>query len=607
MKIIPRDYQQTAVMSIDAYYGAGNTGNPVIAMPTGTGKSVVIAGFLKWVYSQWPNQRIMVITHVKELIGQNYAKLMTMWVNAPAGIYSSGLGRRETLQKITFAGIASVVKRYKEFGHIDLIIVDECHMINPTEEGNYGKFINGLKLRNPYVKVIGLTATPYRLGHGKITEGGLFTDVCCDMTTMEFFNWFIQEGYLVPLIPRPTKTILDVSGVGRRGGEFIASELQTAVDKKHITNQAMDEAIEMGQGRKRWLIFASGIEHANNCAMVLSQKGVICKAVHSYMPDKERDDVIKWFLEESEEVRAVSNNGVLTTGFDHPAIDLILMLRPTSSPVLWVQMLGRGTRPFFMGNYDLSTRDGRLASILASPKQNCLVLDYAGNTRRIGPVNDPVLPRKKGQGGGEPPVKECEVCTTLNHISARVCISCGSTFTFQTKLKAAASTTALIKSCEPLVEVLEVDEVHYDIHRKAGAPDSLKVSYYCGYSTFREWVCLDHTNFAGVKAREWMAKRGVKDIIAPAGMEESTKVELALQFVGTLPQPTHLRVWTNKQYPEIMATCFDGTAFNTITAVPKEIPVEVLGRPTNEPKTLEEAFDAPPKANFALMDDDIPF
>lgn len=201
----PRDYQEYGISELIRYFEEGGTGNPVLAMPTGTGKSIVIAEFIRLVCSKWPGQRIMMLTHVKELIQQNFNKLMSVWPTAPAGIYSAGIGKKEANFPIIFGGIQSVHKKPELFGHIDLIIVDECHLIPKKSNTTYRKLIDFLSRVNPNLKVIGLTATPYRLGMGLITdEDGLFDEICCDMTSLDVFNWFFDEGYLTTLVPKRT-------------------------------------------------------------------------------------------------------------------------------------------------------------------------------------------------------------------------------------------------------------------------------------------------------------------------------------------------------------------------------------------------------------------
>ncbi|UPT53007.1 DNA helicase [Hafnia phage yong3] len=626
----PRDYQREAVYSIFRYFDEekGDAGNPLIALPTGTGKSIVIAYFLKLLYEWYPNQRVMMLTHVKELIAQNYDKIMQVWPEAPAGVYSAGLKRKDAYSMITFAGIQSVGKKADLFGKIDLILVDEAHLISPTETTLYKKFFADIREKNPYLKVIGLTATPYRLGYGSIVkiddedESALFDKITFDATTVEAFNWFLDEGYLLPVVPKRTTMQIDVSGVGKRGGEFIAKELQSAATKDDATIRALEEAMELGEDRQSWLVFCSGVEHAIDAASMLNDMGVPCGCVHSKLKPHERDEEILKF--KRGEYRALTNNNVLTTGFDHPALDMIIMLRPTASTGLWVQMLGRGTRPCYAEGFDLSTTTGRLDAIAASHKQNCLVLDFSGNTRRLGPINDPVLPKRPGEkGGGTAPIKECKHCNMENHASARFCGGikpipyheadqlemsrkgmvlkgdhyvkrdyCGAEFKFETKLKKAASTQDLIKNTLPVITDYRVDHVVYMKHTKRNdseSPPSLKVTYYCGTKTFSEWVSLMRTDWAGRKAAKWWRERTHYPL--PASIDD------ALEIASGLKTPTHIKVWTNKKFPEIMNHCYDGTCFGT-EAKPEKV----------EPRPIQVySGNAILQAAGATIDDDVSY
>lgn len=583
-----RDYQTEAVYSIFRYFEKykADSGNPLVLLPTGTGKSLVIAGFLKLLFQWYSGQRVMMLTHVKELIEQNYEKLMLHWPEAPAGIYSAGLKRKEAFNMITFAGIQSVAKKAALFGNISIILIDEAHLLSPSEKTTYQKFIKALKEVNPYLKVVGLTATGYRLGQGMLTEeGGLFTDIAIDLTTTEAFNWFIQEGYLLPPVPKKTRFEYDISSVGMSGGELKIGELADAVNKDRLTQRALEEAMERGADRYSWLIFCSGVDHTNSVAAMLTDMGIECGAVHSKISDEERDTILSRF--KRGELRAVANNNVLTTGFDHPACDLLVILRPTTSPGLWVQILGRGTRPCYAAGFDLSTTEGRLQAIGASHKQNCLVLDFGGNTRRLGQINDPVVPKAKGKGKGEAPVKDCPYCGSYNHASVRYCGGlpkldvtgyteeqfreiakvgytvnglnasrlgyCGAEFVFQSKLKAVASEEALVKEDVPIEEVYKVDAITYTPHFKKDKPPSMKVTYYCGHKQYTDYVCIEHEDYARRKALNWWINRTT--IPFPASVDE------ALEVTHELKNPTHLRIWINRKWPEITAYCYDGSAF----------------------------------------------
>lgn len=558
MPLSLRDYQIQAVRSIWDYFYSHPVGNPVVALPTGTGKSLVIAEFLKTAFQAYFNQKVLVVSHVKELLLQDHQELLDQWPTAPAGIYSSGLKRKDVKHNIIFAGIASINKNIEVFGKIDLFLVDECHLLSQVDESMYLKVIAKLTAINPNLKVIGLTATPWRQGQGKITDDGIFTDVCYDATTMEAFNWFIKQGYLAPLIPKKTDVILDVSGVHLRGGEFVEKELHAAVDKDEITFAALQEAVACGQDRNCWLVFGSGIKHVRKITKMLNHLGISARCVHSNskefpMSDAERDlNIREW---QEGKFMAIVNNGVLTTGVNHKPIDLIIMLRPTHSTVLWIQMLGRGTRPY---NFETEPRQ-TLREAFPFIKSNCLVLDFAGNTKRLGPVNDPVIPRKRGEKTGEAMVKLCNSCGGYNHISARYCggepyrtnEGCGAEFIFKVLIKTNASSEELIRNDTPIIEVFKVDTITFNLHQKIGKPDSVKCTYYCGLKKISEYVLFEHQGFGKRKAATWWKARSKEPV--PDTTDE------ALQYVDKLEVPTHIRVWTNKPFPEILAVTFDGT------------------------------------------------
>ena len=567
MKYAPRPYQDEAEQSIWNYFRI-KTGNPLVAMPTGTGKSVVIALFLQNVFKTFPNQKILVATHVKKLIEQNYHKLKTNWPEAPAGIFSAGLNQKDYYSRIIFCGIASIVKNVIGFGKIDLMIIDEADLVSQDEESMYLFTISELKKVNPHLKVIGLTATAWRTGQGDITNEGLFTDICCDMTTMERFNQFFDEGWLCPLVPLRTDITLDVTGVHKVAGDYNKNELQEAVMKGDITTKALAEAVKYGHNRHSWLIFAAGVKHCEIVAEILNTMGINCVVAHSKMNSKECDKNINDWIEGK--VTAIVNNGMLTTGIDNPACDLIVILRPTMSSRLWVQMLGRGTRPYYLPGAPLLSIEDRLFAIKHSQKPNCLVLDFAANAKRLGPINDPVIPKQKGKGSpGDAPIRICPSCNMYNHASARWCggqpqrledgspnpkfdimRGCGREFLSEPKISQKASSEALIKRKElPITEWFNVDSVTYQVHSKTGKPDCLRVSYFTTYHKFQEFVHFDSPVVSLLmKAKNWWKLRCKGDL----PMSTAHAIKMSDQLVG----PKKILVWINTQFPEIMKVSF---------------------------------------------------
>ena len=398
-----RDYQQKALDDLYKWFAKNPTGNPCLVLPTGSGKSHIIAALVKDAVQNYSGTRVLMLTHVKELIAQNAEKMREHWQNAPMGIYSASLNKRCLSEPITFAGIQSIVRRAKLLGHIDLIIVDEAHSINHGDAGNYRKLINELKEINADLRVVGLTASPYRLGHGMIHEGD---DVIFDALIEPIqIETLIDKGYLAPLRSKHTDFEIDVDGVKKRGGEFIAGDLERAVDTNDNNVASVKETIRRASDRKSWLVFCTGVAHAQHISELFTSMGVTSACVTGDTPQQERADILQRF--KAGEIRALTNMNVLTTGFDYPGIDCLVMLRPTMSPGLYLQMAGRGMR-------------------IAPEKDDCIVLDFAGNVKRHGPITAVEPPNKKGKGIA--PSKVCPQCSEIILAALSICNCCGFEF-----------------------------------------------------------------------------------------------------------------------------------------------------------------------------------
>lgn len=517
-----RPYQEEAVASTFDYLGS-ETGNPLIVLPTGTGKSLVIATLCQQAL-QWPDTKILIVTHVKELIAQNYAELLGVWPDAPAGVNSAGIGRRDYHKPIIFCGVASVAKQAHKFGRVDLVLVDEAHMIPRSDSTLYGLLFKTLKLANPNVRIIGLTATPYRLDSGRLDEGedAMFDGVAYDYDVLDA----VKQGYLSPVVSKATELKLDVTGVGTRGGEFIAGELERAVDKDELNERVVNEIVAWAreQNRKQWLIFGAGVDHCRHLAELVRAAGYSCETIFGETPKAERDHIIRQY--KAGRITALCSMGVLTTGFNAPAVDLVAMVRPTKSTGLYVQIVGRGMR-------------------LAPGKTNCLVLDFAGNVTRHGPI-DAVNPKRPGKGDGEAPTKECPSCASIVYAAARVCPDCGHEFPEpEPKIAPVAAIAPVLSSDRP--EWVKVDGVTYARHRKEGKPDSMVVTYRCGMSIHREWVCFEHQGFARTKAISWWTARASATTL-PATITD------ALARAKDLKVPDEIAVKRNGKFTEIVST-----------------------------------------------------
>ncbi|MGR9056054.1 DEAD/DEAH box helicase [Rhizobium leguminosarum] len=511
-----RQYQQEAEEAVFSYWQE-EPGNPLIDLATGCGKSLLMASLIKRLVEGWPEMRILVATHVAELIEQNFLELIGIWPFAPAGIYSAGLGKRDAHSQIIFAGIQTVHNKAAHIGHVDVLMVDECHLIPANSNTMYGRFIAALRAVNPDMKILGLTATPYRLDSGRLDEGDdrLFDQVVYTYGIADG----VREGFLAPLSSKATATVLDMKGVGRLGGDYKQSAMQEAVDKLDVTRAAVDEIVAKGADRRSWLCFCSGVDHALHVRDEIRSRGISCETITGETPKEERRRIIADF--KSYKVKALTNNSVLTTGFNHKGVDLIAALRPTLSVSLYVQMMGRGTRPIYAPHMPLDTAEQRIAAIKAGPKSSCLVLDFAGLVDRHGPV-DMVQPKTPGKGDGEAPMRLCPQdgfdkhgrpgCGEKLHASVRICTCCGFEFDIDDspKITSYAADTPIMSIAEPESRVV-TERTFFSHPGKGGKPDSVKISYRCGMVLINEWACPGHKGFAKTKSdRLWLAHQGLR-------------------------------------------------------------------------------------------------
>ena len=527
-----RDYQRASIDATYHWFQNNPSGNPLLVLPTAAGKSVIAGKLMQEIVEQWPDQRILLLTHVKELIEQNYLKLMDMWPQAPAGIYSASFNRREESAQILFAGIQSVYNKAMQIGWADLILVDEAHLIpKKTMTGMYRVFLDAMQRINPALRIIGLTATPYRLDSGLLTEGegAIFHHVAYEVP----IALLLERGYLSPLTTEPVKERISTQGVKKRGGDFVLSDLAKAVDRDDITRNAVAEIMELGKDRKSWIIFCTSIAHASNVMEEISQHGIRAGMVTGNTPKREREIALANF--KAGMTRCLVNVDVLTTGFDAPNIDLLAMLRPTQSTALYVQIMGRGMR-------------------IHPGKTDCLVLDFAGNIARHGPV-DAVDPKSKsgGDGTGEAPTKKCQACGATMHASASECADCG--FLFPSKGPShedtASTLAALINAVEP--DSYDITDVLYSRHKKEGKPDSLRVDYYQSFRRVAsEWVCIEHAGRAGSNARHWLAKRIDSDLISDLPVYPPRTVTEVLDYADRLQKPKRLLCKRAGKFTEIV-------------------------------------------------------
>jgi len=551
------------LLADDDFYGFELDGNHLYLdefffIHHNTGKAYVISTLLNEIYHKNPNIRITMLVDSQELVEQNYLEAQELNAELPMSIFCSGLNQL-VISQITFASIQTASKKAHLFGHIDLVIIDEVQSCDDKENSQYRRFLDDLSQVNPNLRVVGLSATLWRQNCGWLTNGDIFTDVIYDRTMKDKFLYFIDEGYLVDIVSRDTLTKFDLSNVKITAGEFNKKQLIEATNQEEIIQAALIEAVPYIHSRNSVIVFCTGVDTCENVASMLeSDFGISSLAIHSKLSDKERKHRLALF--KSGEVKCVINDNILTKGFNHKPLDMMIDLSPTASSGRFVQRCGRLTRPMYNEGFDLETSEGRLAAIKSSKKPNALLLDFAGNSFRCGKINDPNVPKKKGEGGNsEPPMKVCPQCLTIHHTSVRVCNTfnditnklCDFKFEFNSKLESTASTADIIaRPQDPLYQDFEVREIKYSLKKsKKDKIPMLRVTYMCGFSKFDEYICLEHTGFAYTNARKWWRNR--TDVEPPATVNEG------LLLVDSLTIPTVINVLVNQKYPKIMSYLFD--------------------------------------------------
>lgn len=553
-----RYYQRDAIDSIYKYFEA-NDGNPGIVLPTGTGKSMVIAKFIEEALAAWPDTRILVSTHVKELVGQNYAEFVNLCPFAPVGIYSAGLNRRDKSAQILFCGIQSVYNKAYTIQRCDLLIIDEAHTVPKDGEGMWRTFIDELIKINPQMKIIWLTATDYRMDSGLLTTGenAIFTDVCYEYGLLQA----IRDGYLCPVVPTSMATRYELDGVRTLGGDYKRDELEAAMDIDALTMKAIDEIESYGVDRRSWLIFAAGNTHAGHIHTELARRGykgaVVTQSTDKGARGKAVDDI------RNGNIRYLVNNRIFTTGFNAKNIDMIADLAPTKSAGLHVQKLGRGTR-CLGANIEESIING---------KGDCLLLDFARNVDYHGPL-DQIRGRDKSKGDGDAPVKVCpgimdngNPCAQVLFAGIRKCFHCGHEFEMGGLDIRADGGDAPILSSQIPPEWHDVIGVSYALHenrKDKTKPPTLRVTYTCYSGTFNEFICLQHTGYARDKAVSWWKRNADISLASSAkqgaefiAMGVPNKIETAMQYKHMIKKPSKILVEPDGKYWKIIGRDFD--------------------------------------------------
>ncbi|SHE59507.1 ATP-dependent helicase IRC3 [Modicisalibacter ilicicola DSM 19980] len=386
-----RPYQQQAVTRVVEHFRDSHA-PAVVVLPTGSGKSLVIAEL-----ARLARGRVLVLAHVRELVEQNHAKYQAYGLDAD--IFSAGLGQKQAERQVVFGSVQSVVRNLDSFekGGFTLLVIDECHRVSPDKDASYRQVIDHLKRANPRLKILGLTATPYRLGQGFIyhrhCHGMVRGEADCFFQACVFeqpLRLMVKQGYLAPPV-RVDAAVerYDFSRLAPNArGLFAEEELNRVVRGNRATPTIIEEIVARARDRRGVMLFAATVDHAEEILGYLpaDEAALITGAT----PSRERQRLIEAF--KTERLKYLVNVAVLTTGFDAPHVDLIAILRPTESVGLYQQIVGRGLR-------------------LAPGKTDCLILDYAGNPWDL---YAPEIGSPKPDSDSEPVQVECPSCGHAN-------------------------------------------------------------------------------------------------------------------------------------------------------------------------------------------------
>lgn len=591
-----RYYQKEAIKAILRSI-ASSTDAVAAVVPTGGGKTPIIANLCKTFNNS--GYRTLILAHRAELLQQAVDKIRVWAPEIAPTVFSAGLRERDPSGSVVVAGIQSVYDKITKIvahGAIDCVIVDEAHLIPESGDGMYRSALADLKRANSSVSVVGLTATPYRMASGAIVgDGKIFRRIVYDVSVGEL----IEGGYLSKLISKAPPTDANFDAISIKRGEFDRAAVETIC--AGTTAAAARDVVRYARERNSVLIFCSSVATAraaaDQIAAVTGDRDAVA-TIFGDTPRAERDEIIRRFSRKSlrrnifgeteKAVKFLINVDVLTTGFDVPCVDCVALLRPTASPGLYYQMIGRGLR-------------------LDDEKENCLILDFGGNLRRFGPIdkleqsqkisrkNEPkskICPRcfsaldpkvlccNNCKFEFEPPNIDflCPACGAQNSRIAKFCVSCGFEIPRVAsergeRLDETADFSHAVLSSEerqiiydgiqktPIFEE-KIEKIFYSKHvGKSGTP-CLRVGYVArSGAKINDFVCLEHRG--GVRqtaARWWIERSDVRPI--PDSVDEALD---AIES-GGIAEPAVVR------YRPADATATDRRRFPTLVSAPVDAP-----------------------------------
>ncbi|MBT8341834.1 MAG: DEAD/DEAH box helicase family protein [Desulfatitalea sp.] len=382
----------------------------LVQAATGAGKTIIFCKLIESLLTEWPHIRIGILAHRRELITQAQDKLLKVWPQAPIGVACASTGMTvDTDKPVVIGSVQTLMGRLEHTAPFDIVIIDECHRIPPiNKKSQYQKWLGAMKQYNPRVRILGFTATPFRLGHGYIygavkraDHDNLFESLSYRIGIKELQD----QGYLCAYRAKGAKNVSQDLKKVKVAGDYNTADLAEVMSRSEHVGSAVRAMEKYAADRKRIVVFCVTIAHAEKVMQAFRKAGHTAACVHSKMDLSQRDMTLDLF--EKGLVRIVCNVGVLTEGWDSPAVDCVIMCRPTKSAALYVQMCGRGLRPH-------------------PGKTDVLILDLSSNCSAHGDPDTPNVPVPgRSSGTGDPILKVCPKCFELTAVAAKVCRACG--------------------------------------------------------------------------------------------------------------------------------------------------------------------------------------
>jgi DNA repair protein RadD len=531
-RIDPRPYQTAAVEACFKNWELRPSSSQLIIAPTGSGKTIMIGMVCEQYLDQAQGGRVLVLAHVPELVEQSFTTLRKMYPRLSAGIYAAKLGRKDKRAKVTFALVQSVARNPDAFRDVGLILIDEAHLVPHASDGQYRDVISAIREArggSQFVKILGLTATPWRLNSGNLLEPykdaePLFEEIAYEIDMLDL----LEEGHLCKVVAKGSQTKLDTTGVSKRMGEYKEDELDKKFNTDEINRSIAKEIVETGvaQNRRSWLVFCITVDHARRMRDLIRTHGINCEMICGETPTAERRRIIDDF--KRYRIRCLTSVNVLSTGFDHKGVDLGAMVRPTASPGLYLQQAGRLLR----------TESGK--------KDACL-LDFACNVFRHGLLTNVrgVFKSRKADEDEDalPKARECPKCGTINEGGVSVCVDCGYSWPKMERGNAEEKLTSKSVAERVMDEAIwapVLNATYRHTEPRGGKPGVLQLLYLVPMNgktlQASEIWCFNHD------PESWARKKACADWSRRTGLVPPASVLEAAQRIEELKRPRMVRV-----------------------------------------------------------------